>query len=391
LEAERVRAAARTVLSRYPALRLTFPDGVRIVPGAVDVPAPVDVVRLPEGVPDAAARLHELAQRRPMDTACEPLLRLTLAGPLLAVTVHLMVLDGRGLLTLCRAVADACAAEPGSRAAPAVDDGFLRYLTWRDQLAGGARAVAAGERWRNLLGSGTGPVRPEIGPLADRRVWEPDHRLHDVLRSLAAERRVTPFTLHLTAFATAMAWAQGHAEVCPAVPLDGRCHTDLDQSVGGFANVVPVPLRIPGGQRPRDALAAVRDVFDRIREMRTVPFADLAAADPALRPFADLPVVFNYARDEEERPLLGAVRMRSVGPDPLAPGQRVRFSVVDSTTSFRVSLAFAQSALEEQDAQLLTLYQKALYALAFTPDGEEPQGPERPDGDSWHAGIMERI
>ncbi|GGV42731.1 non-ribosomal peptide synthetase [Streptomyces spectabilis] len=394
LDPERVRAAARTVLARHPALRLTFPGSGRIVPGTPGASAPVDVVQPLEETSDAAAALHALAQSRPIDPAREPLLRLTLAGPLLAVTVHLTVLDGRGLLTLCRAVADACAAEPGGQDAPAADDGFLRYLAWRDQLAGGERAVAAGARWRGLLRSGTdgtGPARPDIGALAGRRTWEPGRRLHQVLRSLAAELRVTPFTLHLTAFATAMAWAQGRADVCPAVPLDGRCHTDLDRSVGAFANVVPVPLRILEGQPPRSALAAVREAFDRIQELRTVPYADLAAADPALRPFTDLPVVFTYARDEGDRPLLGTGRMRSVGPDPLTPGQRVRFSVVDTPTSFRASLTFAHSALEGQDARLLTLYQKALYALVFASDDEALEGAQAAPADSWHAGIMERI
>ncbi|MFE2381428.1 amino acid adenylation domain-containing protein [Streptomyces misionensis] len=392
LSAERVRTAAAAVLARHPALRLTFTEGGRIAPGDA-ASAPVRVLTLPADLPDPAAWLHERAQETPVDPARGPLVRLTAAGPLLALTVHLTVLDGRGLLTLCRTLADALRCpEDGTRPVTDVDDGFLRYLAWRDGLTGGARAKAATRRWRELLRAATdgqGPARPEIGAPAGRRVWAPGRRLHEVLRSVSAELRVTPFLLHLTAFATALAWAGDRAEVCPAVPLDGRCHSALDQSVGGFANIVPVPLRIPAGQPPARTLATVRDAFGKVAAVRTVPYADLAAADELLRAFTDLPVVFHYARDDEE-PAPGADRLRGVGPDPLAPGQRVRFTVVDTPTSFRVSFAFAHSALADADERLLTLYQQALYELAFAPDGAAPEAGSA-DAAGWNTQVLERM
>ncbi|MFI1853335.1 amino acid adenylation domain-containing protein [Streptomyces sp. NPDC020480] len=376
LDTARLRAAVGAVLDLHPALRLRVGgDGLATV-GKPD-PAAETVYSLvcPDTVAeqDAPAWLYDRAQAVAIDPRRDPLLRVAVADvpgrhTLLSLTVHLLALDGRGLLRLCQALVDAYR-DPGARRRP--DDGFLRYLAWRSTLTGGEREAEAAALWRRLLPSTAagGTVRPPTpdGPVR-RQSWVPGETLHQVLRARCTEHRVTPFVLHLTAFAAALSWAQGSERVCPAVPLDGRPGPSLDTSVGGFANVVPLPLNVRATQPLIRTLDAVREVFDQVHSVRTLPYADLAADDPGLTGFDDLPVVFNYARDDEETIRLEGHPLRAVGPDPLMLGQRLHFTVVDSSAAFRALVKYRHGTAEPDDSRLLGLYRHALYALAFEPE-----------------------
>ncbi|MFI1332645.1 amino acid adenylation domain-containing protein [Streptomyces sp. NPDC020845] len=381
LDPARLSTAVDAVLGRHAALR---------VPYAADAAADTDgesrartqgfTVLDPPGTPagmtphEAAAWMYDRGQRRPIDPAGEPLFRVAAAqlpeGPtLLALTVHLAALDGRSLNTLCRSLAEAYATPTAPRE---TDDGFLRHLTWRQSLTGSERAEETVHRWRRLL-----PRAPReadtLGPAADgeiagQRSWAPGQRLQQTLRQRCAEHRVTPFLLHLTAFATALAWSRDEDEVCLALALDGRIHPSLDATVGSFANVVPFPFRLRAAEPLRHALEAVREVFDDVDGVRTVNYADLAAADEGLGAFRSLPVVFTYARDEGEPLRLGTRELRAVGPDVLAAGQRLQLTVADGPRAFRTQLTYARSPAERRDAQVMALYRTVLYALVFEAD-----------------------
>ncbi|MEV0174181.1 amino acid adenylation domain-containing protein [Streptomyces sp. NPDC050803] len=363
LDAARLRAAADAVTARH---RAVDPDrGAR--------PHEIAVHEIPAGQ-DPAARLHDEAQRVPITPGRDPLFRLALAQApgdtgLLALTVHLAALDGRGLNTLCHALAEAYD-DPDAVGEP--DDGFLRYATWRRALVGSERARQAADLWRSLLPAAPGELdvlRPEAdGVVAGRTSWTPGERLQQQLRTGCTEHRVTPFLLHLTAFCTALAWSRRTDEVTCAVALDGRVHPDLDGTVGAFANVVPLPFRLERTQPLHRALEAVRTAFHRIDAVRTVPYSDLAAADGRLGAFRDLPVVFNYARDDGKELRLGGRRLPAVGPDPLAPGQRLHCTVADGPAAFRTRFKYGAGPAERLDARLPALYRAALYALVFEAD-----------------------
>lgn len=372
LDLGRLRAAADTVTARHRAVDPPYPQ--RAAPGRD--PQPIAVHELPaDGDPTAAAaRFHDEVQRVPIDPRREPLFRLAVARApggttLLGLTVHLAALDGRGLNTLCRSLAEAYDGLPGPQEP---DDGFLRQVTWRRALVGGERAGQALDTWRALLPDA--PREPDLlGPAADgvvagRTSWAPGERLQRQVRTRCGEARVTPFLLHLTAFCTALAWSRDEDGAVCAIALDGRVDPALEATVGAFANVVPMPFRLEREQPLHRTLEAVRTVFHEVDAVRTVPYADLAAADRRLHAFRDLPVVFTYVRDDGEELRLGGRRMRAVGPDPLAAGQRVHFTVADGPDSFRAHLKYGAGPAERRDACLPALYRTALYALLFEDD-----------------------
>ncbi|MFC8090613.1 amino acid adenylation domain-containing protein [Streptomyces sp. NPDC057301] len=382
LEPERLRDAVAAVLERHPALRLRVDDAHHAEPSDTAGVVADAVVRLlpPAEVPDGrlAEWLHEQGQAKSIDPRTGPLVRVSTVdapdgGTLLAVTVHLLALDGRGLDNVCRSLDEAYArtAAPGEP-----DDGFLRYLAWRTALPGSRRQTDAVQLWRRLLAPLSGTARPAARPVRDpgRRSWAPGASLQTALWARCAQQRTTPFTLHLAALGVALGWLEGAQAVCPAVPLDGRFQQRLDGSVGAFANIVPMPLVVPEDRPLGQILDSTRQVVDDVLSVSAVPYADLAAAHVDLAAFDDLDVLFNYARDDEQL-RFGAGTLRDVGPDPLAPGRRLHLTVVDRQDSFRVLLRHDAATGGDR---LLALYRQALYGLVFEPEASagslDPRG-----------------
>ncbi|OEJ36725.1 non-ribosomal peptide synthetase [Streptomyces agglomeratus] len=372
LDPERLRDAVALLLERQPALRLRVAESHRAEPtdtGAVVADAVVRR-RLPENVPSERLVdwLYERGQAEPIDPHTGPLVRVaTVDGPdgsgLLAVTVHLLALDGRGLDNLCRTLDEAYTRTAAPRE---TDDGFLRYLAWRNTLPGSNRRTEAVGLWRRLLAPLSTAPRRAAHPAREpgRRSWAPDAILQTALRARCAQQRTTPFTLHLTALAVALGRMGATDAVCPAIPLDGRFQRRLDGSVGAFANIVPMPLLVPGDRPLGRLLEDARQTVDQVLSVSAVPYADLAAEHSDLAAFDDLDVVFNYARDDE--PLrFGTGTLRDVGPDPLTPGRRLHLTVVDSQSSFRALLRHDAATGGDR---LLALYRQALYGLVFEPE-----------------------
>ncbi|GAA2460534.1 hypothetical protein GCM10010405_51120 [Streptomyces macrosporus] len=376
LDRARMATAVRNLLERHAALRLRV-TGDSVVRGSTEP----DLLEFdcPSGMATdaAAAWLHQRVQALPTDTGRGPLMRVAMADvsenrTLLALTVHLLALDGRSLVTLCEELARGYDEPEEGREE---DDGYIRYLAWRSSLYDGPERARAIAGWRDVLTDrpeSAGMVPPDGPAVVGQQGWAPAPRLHQALRARCAEARVTPFLLHLTAFAVALSRAQRTEHVCVSVALDGRPDWSLDGTVGHFANVVPVPLRIPADADPDSLVEHVRSSCQEIFDRRHVPYRDLAADDPVLTGYLDVPVVFTYARDDGEDVRIAGVTMRAAGPDPLAPGQRLGFVVVDTGQRFRASARYAPSPVSSSDATVMDLYREALYALVFEAGSVRP-------------------
>ncbi|MEV0530525.1 amino acid adenylation domain-containing protein [Kitasatospora sp. NPDC050463] len=382
-----LRLAYRALLRRHPALRLTVaPDGGGLTVRPAETLDDTVPVLDPDPATDLAGQVYRAARAGAPDPRRDPLLRLLLATPpdgpaLLGLSLHPLALDGLGLLTL---VGELATAYRDPAALGPEDRGFLRQLAWREQLADGEEAKHAAGVWHELLaghgapatadalglpGSPTDPdtrTEPDTWAEPDTEAdWAPQAGLHTAVREAGARLGLSPYTLQLTAFALAAARTLGTGAPRIALPWDGRAAAGLEDSVGAFAEVVPLPVTIRPDAPVADSLAAVRALLARIEEARPVPFADLAAADPALAAAGAADLVFNYAWDDGGEQEFAGHALRWVGPEPLQPGQRVHFALVDGPGGFRVR---ARSRAGGPDAGALTAaYREALYALLFDP------------------------
>ncbi|MFI6013677.1 amino acid adenylation domain-containing protein [Streptomyces sp. NPDC051243] len=374
LDLRRLESALDAVLVRHPALRVRYPhNGGPVLAAPGEHAASVEELRLPTPPPPRGAHewLAEAGQADPIDPRRDALLRVRAVrvpeeGLLVSFTVHAAALDGIGLLNLVRSVAEAYDAAPG--AATAEDPGFLRYLAWRDELPSMPSFAQALDVWRELLP--TQRASDTVPPTAPvhRVSWRPEASLHAVIRSWCADRRTTPFLLHLTAFASALARRTGEQGVCFSVAFDGRVHSALSDSVGAFANVVPVPLRFAPEQSPAEAFAEAQRVHARIESVRLVPFGDLAAQDPALAAHTSQPVSFTYVRDDGQDVLLAGAPFEALEPDTLPPGQSLQFLPIEAPDSLRVELLCRDADGPWHAQELLRLYREAVFRLLFEPD-----------------------
>ncbi|MEU3229435.1 amino acid adenylation domain-containing protein [Nocardiopsis alba] len=378
IDVERLENAVNAVVARHPALRLRFGPA-----GEVDVEPtseryrvlvrPVRGERSEHGRSRGIAQaLHEEWRSVPLSSEA-PALRVVYVGDPgtsgghLIVTLAVSALDGEGTLTLLRDLG-AAYASPGALGGE--DDGYLRYLSWRSLTYDGERREETLEVWRNLLVRAPRPwfeFGPRWAEVEPELVWAPAPALLDTVRQWCIRSRSTSFRLHLTAFSVALALVDGSASVCPVTAMDGRVHPSLNGSVGAFANLLPVPSEVRDEHTLARVLEGVDGVLERVEDVRAVPFADLAVADPALATCIDRPVVFGYQREDTRELALGRTPLRPVGPDVLGEDQRMRLTVTERADSLRVGL-LRRAGDRSGGEELMDTYQRVLYALVFEPE-----------------------
>ncbi|MFJ3670272.1 non-ribosomal peptide synthase/polyketide synthase [Streptomyces sp. NPDC090106] len=261
LDADRLRAAARTLLARNPGLRAGFTsEGLdQPVQFIVEDPRiPLDVVDLTGlAAAEQDVRLGELtaAERdRRFDLSAPPLFRLLLVrlgagrGDRLVIGRHLILWDGWSawlfldeLFALYETGGDATTLPaPGS---------YRDYLTWlehQDDTAATAawRTALAGLEEPTLLApSAPDGLEPVIPDQLDTQL---SAELGDRLRETGRAHGLTLNTLLNAAWGLTLASATGRADVVFGTTVAGRPSEvpDVGEIIGLFLNTVPTRLRL---------------------------------------------------------------------------------------------------------------------------------------------------
>ncbi|WP_331759045.1 FkbM family methyltransferase [Streptomyces anulatus] len=258
LDLGRLRSALDAVVARHPALRTVLVDDGealvqhRLTAGdGVDIKVH-DVSSLPET--DRADRADLLARRffqATFDIGLDVMLRATVLrlGPddqVLLLMLHHSAADGWSVDVLQR---DLCAAytDPQALAGVPVGATFAQYsdaaLRRResgtfDQGAAAVRAAldrAAARPWSTPSGLPTEPCHLRFALDSD---------LMGSVRAAARSRSVTPVAVHLAAWQLLLAAAAGTDAVATGCPVAGRNEEAFADTVGFFANLVPIPVRV---------------------------------------------------------------------------------------------------------------------------------------------------
>ncbi|MET8816085.1 FkbM family methyltransferase [Streptomyces sp. NPDC004549] len=258
LDLDRLRSALETVVARHPALRTVLVDDGgalvqrRLTAGeGVDIKVH-DVSSLPEtergGQADLLARRFFQA---PFDVGRDVMLRaavlrLGLDDQVLLLMLHHSAADGWSVDVLQR---DLGAAYTDAQALAGVPVGatFAQYS-----------AAALRRRESGAFDQGAAAVRAALDRVA-ARPWstpsvlpaEPRHlrfvldaNLVASVRAAARSRSVTPVAVHLAAWQLLLAAAAGTDAVATGCPVAGRNEEAFADTVGFFANLVPVPVRV---------------------------------------------------------------------------------------------------------------------------------------------------
>ncbi|MEV5202844.1 amino acid adenylation domain-containing protein [Streptomyces sp. NPDC053720] len=271
VDPERLRAALRTLVHRHDALRTRlFVDATGLRQQVLDEAEP-ECETVPAG--DPATELAGFV--RPFDPAVPPLLRARLAGPRLYLDLHHLIADGVSVRVLVQQLLELH--EGVAAARPAV--------RWLDAAAWCAeRATRDHDHWLGRLdgmpGAGTFvtdlPRPPRPGDTGGRERRDPVAA--SLLTRVARSHRTTPFVVLLAAYATTLLRTGGLTGLVIGVPMHGRSHPDLADTVGMFVTTVPIPVRTTPGMRLAELVAGLDAEHRRALDRQHFAFDDLAAA-----------------------------------------------------------------------------------------------------------------
>ncbi|MFI8460142.1 condensation domain-containing protein [Kitasatospora sp. NPDC085464] len=359
LDTAALRRALELLRGRHAALRTTFPlvDGspVQQVSGECGIELPVlDLSRLPE-----AERESELTavlaadQATPFDLARGPVLRalVVVLGPdeyVLRLALHHLVSDAWSwwnvllpeLAALYGAELDGTEAEletPGAQ--------FPDFVRWQREWSEGAGHQRQLAYWTERL---TGlapvpPVRPADAPAgtvtavpsaaaARATAAAPDGgaavatqwttvpgAVHDSLRTVYRDERVTPFMLLLAAFAVVLHRGSGATDIAVGTRAAVRSRPEFESAVGFFVNLLVIRTEVDPGATFRDLLRDVRRAALGAYAHRELPFERVVEG---LRPRrgggfrSPVNVLFSHQSTPEVPPAFPGLTARLVNHDP---------------------------------------------------------------------------
>ncbi|MER5873079.1 condensation domain-containing protein [Streptomyces sp. NPDC002044] len=295
LDTAALEAALGDLVARHEPLRTVFPE-LRGVPyQRVLTPEEARPVLHALACPRAGlAEAERAAARHAFDVMAAPPLRATLltvedepGTHVLMLVVHHIIGDGWSVRPLVRDLCDAYAARLAGRAPdhtplPVQYADFAlweracvsrtledRLAHWRPALAGLPDPLPLPTDFpRPARASHRGAAEPvTVGAALTRR-----------LKALAQETGSTVFMLLQTALAAALTRAGAGEDVPIGTPVSGRGHSDLDDLVGFFVNMLVLRTDTSGAPTHRELLARVRAAALEAYAHQDVPFDQLVGA-----------------------------------------------------------------------------------------------------------------
>ncbi len=303
LDADRLRGAVQTVVTRHPHLLARFcpqfDPAVQIIPRDPlapwrfveidddDAPAHIDRVCATER---AAVRdiTHEAAFR-------VALIRMADDRHRLVFTNHHIVVDGWSMPILLREI---FAGYHGERL-PATGSyrGFLTWLAGRDREAAHAawRAAFAGFDTPTLVGP---PDRLGLGP-RDVRSFRVPAATASALNELARCCKTTVNIVLQGAWAQLLAWLTGHHDIAFGATVSGRSAevSGSESMVGLFINTVAVRAIITPATTTADLLEQLRNAHNHTLEHQHVALGEIHRITGQEQLFDTLFVFENYPLD----------------------------------------------------------------------------------------------
>jgi acyl carrier protein len=319
LDRARLWAAVGRLLDRHDALRCRFTvtEGGPEVSTREDVPVPVDerdLGELPTAEKDArlAAAVHELSVA-PLDIGESPmrcvLFRLDAERHVLLLVLHHIVCDAWSLRVLLR---DLCLLYRDAEAAelPATAS-FLDVLRHEDDRLTEVRAAELVRYWRDVLAGVPDQLRlpldrprPATRGFAGARLpfTLPADEVAR-LREFAGANEVSLFAVLAAALALVLRRHTGQDDLVIGFPASRRQHAETHELVGYLINMVPLRVRLSGGQRLHDLVTRVNaDVLDAYEHadlpLDRIVDAVAAPKPPGHPPLAQVALVLAPGPDE---------------------------------------------------------------------------------------------
>ncbi|WP_217606646.1 non-ribosomal peptide synthetase [Chitinophaga sp. GbtcB8] len=341
-----------------------------------------------------SAELKAMVQEeclRPFDFSAGPLLRAclyqTAAGQwVFACTMHHIITDGWSMGILIRELLQAYyAGIQGLDHQPApLRIQYKDYATWQQAQAGGAELQEHGGYWRQQL-SGELPLldlgnhrRPAVktyngGVVLHRFPPELGNKLHQLLQAEEA----TLFMGLLSAVNALLYRYSGQEDMIIGSPIAGREHSDLDDQIGFYVNMLALRSCFSGTDTYRRLLARVKQLTLDAYAHQMYPFDELVndlqlQRDTSRNALFDVLVVLQNVIADAPFPALQDLQISGYA------GEESTISKYDLTFTFSEAADHLHLRLEYNNdiydhsfaAQLARHLEQLLSGMVLAPDAE---------------------
>ncbi|MEU2957386.1 hypothetical protein EQK42_00835 [Streptomyces albidoflavus] len=400
LDVPALRRALERLRGRHAALRTTFPlvDGIPVqqisAESGIELPV-ADLFGLPAAERETGlAVLLAADQATPFDLVRGPVLRALVValGPeehVLRLTLHHLVSDAWSwwnvlLPELAALYASELDGEPVELDEPVAQfpdfvrwqrewsegPGHRRQLAyWTERLAGlapvplpGPDSAAVGTRADSAGAAGAAAVATQ---------WTTVPRaVHDSLRAVYRDERVTPFMLLLAAFAVVLHRRSGATDIAVGTRAAVRSRPEFASAVGFFVNLLVIRTEVDPAATFRDLLRDVRRAALGAYAHRELPFERVVEQ---LRPRrgggfrSPVNVLFSHQSTPEVPPAFPGLTARIVNHDP---GTLYDIDLVfyEEDGDLRALLSHRRARCSDEDAlELLAELTGVLAAVAEEP------------------------
>ncbi|WBB62054.1 condensation domain-containing protein [Streptomyces sp. WMMC500] len=385
LDVKALHSAFQRVVDRHDVLRTTFsegPDGIpwqRVIPG---FSLPLDAVHLTPLPPAASRTVADALVREwaaePFDLAAGPLVRLRVIHVdeqehVVGLFLHHAVCDGWSVDVIFRELAHYYTpeGEPAPLPEPAV-----RYA----DHARRQRDLPSDERqlnwWREYL-DGAPTTLAMSGDRSARGAQVLCHLPASTVAGVAALARMlstTTFAVQLAAYSLLLAHHIGSRELLVGTQVAGRPRLALYDTVGLFANTIPIRIDL---SRPRDFRELVAHVRESTLDALThdhVPFDRIVEAVRPERTAGRMPLVqtgFTAQTAPQSPPELTGLTVELVSVAPVTTKFDLSMSVTPRSDSdeHEVTLTYDTGVLGERDAgRLAGRYRELLSSALAAPE-----------------------
>lgn len=247
----------------------------------------------------------------PFDLSSDSIIRVTMLqhSPtefILAIVIHHIGFDAWSHKILIDEVTELYNARVNGRAAALVDV-HLQYADYSQWQHDGREAIESIEYWKSKLADLPVPVlpldhpRPPVQSINGAMIKTGlDSERTLKLTHISLNEDSTLFATIFTAFNILVARFSGSNDVCIGIPVANRGEKEIENTIGFFANTLPVRSVIPNDARFVDALSVIKATTLEAFQHQGVPFERIVSAVVKERDLSRSPlfsVMFNMLDD----------------------------------------------------------------------------------------------
>lgn len=374
LDVGALQGALDDLVGRHEALRTTFRrqrgqlmqachDERRMVLTVTEPPAPDDGSEAAEqGLAEFVRRLLRADPDIAETVARATLVRLAADDQLLILDIHHLVTDAWSNRLITRDLASFYNQRLGvaREELPPVAWQQSDYAQWQEVRLDGPVLRDHQDFWQNYLSGAQYPRIPPLPvrpgrrrPLAENEWFQLEPELLDALSMVAREERTTRFVVLLSIFFASLQQITGQPDITVASIFANRTRREVMETVGFFANMVPVRgCAAPGAPRS-EMIRSVRRSVLQAMEHQELPYLTLPV-DPATAPAGRLEdVVFHMLAippsAEPTEPGFAGIRSTTLPiPDGLGSRFDLELLVFPGNPSFEGVFRYAADRFDRQ-------------------------------------------